>query len=169
MARRRAGLALPAGTGPRAAAADSGPAERYQHGDAIRTETTGRAGVFCRRVTTQTMLDRYYARQQISQRQFDAGQRLYGVWRAAGGEQRITAFYGVRVQGQSDMTDREAELRHRVTLLLRHMGALSGILVHVCLCDAAARDWAVARGDAPQAGLAILRLALDGLADHWRL
>ena len=81
----------------------------------------------------------------------------------------MTAFYAVRVQGQPDISDREAELRYRVTQLLRDMGTLSGILVHVCLCDSAARDWAMARGDAPQAGLAILRLALDGLADHWRL
>jgi hypothetical protein len=51
-------LALPAGNNPHAAATDPGPAERYQHGDAIHTEATGRAGVFCRRVTTQTMLDR---------------------------------------------------------------------------------------------------------------
>jgi hypothetical protein len=148
---------------------DEGPAERYQHGDIIRSEPTERAGITCRRVMTQSMLDRYAARNQITQRQFDAGQRLYRMWRAAGGEQRVTAFYTVRVQGQPDISDREAELRHRVTQLLRDMGALSGILVHVCLCDAAARDWATARGDAAQAGLAILRLALDGLADHWRL
>jgi len=168
MARRRADLALPA-LGTRRAAADVGPAERYQHGDIIRAEPTERAGISCRRVMTQSMLDRYFARKQISQRQFDAGRKLYGTWRAAGGEQRVTAFYAVRVQGQSEISDREAELRHRVTQVLRDMGTLSGILVHVCLCDSAARDWAAARGDAPQAGLAILRLALDGLADHWRL
>ena len=168
MARRRANLALPARENRRAGR-DEGPAERYQHGDIIRIEPTTRAGISCRRVMTQSMLDRYVARKQITQRQFDAGRRLYGLWRAAGGEQRVIAYYAVRVQGQTEMSDREAELRHRVTQLLRDMGALSGVLVHVCLCDSAARDWAVARGDAPQAGLAILRLALDGLADHWRL
>lgn len=168
MARRRTNLALPAREVPRAAP-DAGPAERYRHGDIIQVEATERAGISCRRVMTQSMLDRYFARSQITQRQFDAGRRLYGMWRAAGGEQRVSAFYAVRVQGQPEMSDREAELRSRVTRLLRDMGTLSGILVHVCLCDSAARDWAVARGDAPQAGLAILRLALDGLADCWRL
>jgi len=118
---------------------------------------------------TQSMMDRYFIRKQITQRQFDAGRRLYGLWRAGGGERRVIASYAVRVQGQTEMSDREAVLRHRVTQLLRDMGALSGILVHVCLCDSAARDWAAARGDAPQAGLAVLRLALDGLADYMRL
>ncbi len=169
MARRRATLPLPGGSSRRAAVADAGPAERYQHGDVIRSEPTDRAGLFCRRVTTQSALDRYHARRQISQRQYDAGRKLYRMWRAAGGEQRITAFYGVRVHGRPEISDREAALRQRVTRLLREIGMLSGILVHVCLCDGAARDWAVARGDAPQAGLAILRLALDALADHWRL
>ena len=168
MARRRADLALPARE-HRHAGPDTGPAERYQHGDIIRVEPTTRAGISCRRVISQSMLDRYLIRKQVTQRQFDAGQRLYGLWRAAGGEQRIIAYYAVRVQGQTEMSDREAELRHRVTVLLRDMGALSGILVHVCLCDSAARDWATARGDAPQAGLAVLRLALDGLADYMRL
>ncbi len=168
MARRRANLALPTRENPRAGP-DMGPAERYQHGDIIRAEPTTHAGISCRRVMTQSMLDRYFIRKQVTQRQFDAGRRLYGLWRAAGGEQRIIAYYAVRVQGQTEMSDREAELRHRVTVLLRDMGALSGILVHVCLCDSAARDWAAARGDAPQAGLAVLRLALDGLADYMRL
>ena len=168
MARRRANLALPVRENRRDAS-DAGPAERYQHGDVIRAEPTAAAGISCRRVMTQSMMDRYFIRKQITRRQFDAGRRLYGLWRAGGGEQRIIAYYAVRVQGQTEMSDREAELRHRVTVLLRDMGALSGILVHVCLCDSAARDWAAARGDAPQAGLAVLRLALDGLADYMRL
>ena len=60
-------------------------------------------------------------------------------------------------------------LRQRVTEILRTMGPLAGILVRVCLCDEAARDWAAARGDAPQAGVVVLRLALDALADYWNL
>ncbi len=168
MARRRTNLTLPTQE-TRRVVPDAGPAERYQHGDIIQIEPTTRAGISCRRVMTQSMLDRYFARKQITQRQFDAGQRLYGLWRAGGGEQRVIAYYAVRVQGQIEMSDRAADLRHRVTQLLRDMGALSGVLVHVCLCDSAARDWAINRGDAPQAGLAVLRLALDGLADYLRL
>lgn len=168
MAKRRARPALPP-TQAQRARADAGPPERHQHGDTIRIEPADAAGVFYRRVTTQTVLDRYRARNEISQRQFDAGAKLYAIWRAGGAAQRVTALYEVRIKARREISDRQAEMRHRITQVLRHMGPLAGVLVHVCLCDAAARDWATARGDAPQAGLAVLRLALDGLADHWRL
>ncbi len=41
---------------------DPGPPERYQHGDVIRSEPGADAGVFYRRVTTQSVLDRYLSR-----------------------------------------------------------------------------------------------------------
>ena len=149
---------------------DVGPPERYRHGDVIRNEPGEDAGVFYRRVTTQSMLDRYLARAQISQRQYDAGTKLYRLWRSAGGAQRVTASYAIlRVKARQELSDEQAALRHRVTEILRHVGPLSGILVHVCLCDEAARNWAAARGDTPQAGVVVLRLALDALADHWKL
>ena len=91
------------------------------------------------------------------------------MWRAAGGEQRITFAYELRVRGRPELTDEQAVLRSRVSEVLRRLGPLAGILIRVCLCDEAARDWAAARGDAPQAGVAVLRLALDALADYWRL
>jgi hypothetical protein len=153
----------------RCAGGDVGPPERYRHGDTIRTEPGDEAGVFYRRVMTQSALDRYLARGQIGQRHFDAGMKLYRLWRASGGARRVIAVYGPRLQANRDLTDDQAVLRHRVTEVLRRMGPLSGILVHVCLCDEAARDWAVARGDAPQAGVVVLRLALDALADHWQI
>jgi hypothetical protein len=81
----------------------------------------------------------------------------------------VIAAYGPRVRAERQLSDDQAVLRQRVTEILRAMGPLSAILVHVCLCDEAARDWASARGDAPQAGVVVLRLALDALADHWRL
>lgn len=148
---------------------DSGPPERYQHGDVIRTEPGADAGVFYRRVATQSVMDRYLSRAQISQRQFDAGMKLYRLWRAAGSAQSVTFAYGPRVEARRELSQEQAELRQRVTEVLRGAGPLSAILVHVCLCDGAARDWAKARGDAPQAGIVILRLGLDALADHWRL
>ena len=163
MVRRRIRPGLPK-HGP-----DSGPAERYRHGDVIRSEPGEIAGVFHQRVATQTVLDRYRIRDHISQRQFDAGSKLYRLWRAAGGGQRVIASYGMRLQAQPELSDEQAQLRHRVSQILRRMGPLSGILVHCCICDEAARTWAATRGDAPQSGMAVLRLALDGLADYWRL
>lgn len=173
-AARARGLALPmrgsgdAGPG-HAGPGDAGPAERYRHGDEIWTEPGEAAGVFHRRVTTQSVLDRYLKRGQIGQRQFDAGMKLYRLWRASGGAPRVVASYGIRVQGTPELSEEQAALRGRVTQVLRRMGRLSGILVHVCLCDQPARDWALARGDAPQGGAVVLRLALDALADYWKL
>jgi len=37
----------------------------------------------------------------------------------------------------------------------------------VVLCDLPARDWAISTGGAPQAGIVVLRLALEALADHY--
>jgi len=149
--------------------ADIGPPERYRHGDIIQSEPGEEAGVHFHRVMTQNVLDRHLAREQISQRQFDAGMKLFRLWRASGGSPRVIASYGPRVEGARDITDRQAVLRGSVTEVLRAMGRLSGILVHVCLCDETARDWATARGQAPQSGITVLRLALDVLADYWRL
>lgn len=166
MARRARGRAArPAA----AAGGDQGPPERYQHGDVIRSEPGADAGVFYRRVATQSVLDRYLSRGQINQRQFDAGARLYRLWRAAGGAQRVTLSYELRIPAGRELSDGQAALRQRLTEVLRAMGPLGGILVHVCLCDEAARTWASSRGDTPQAGVVVLRLALDALADHWKL
>lgn len=166
MSRRRARPTLPP---PARAAGDIGPPERYQHGDQVRSEPGEAAGTHYRRITTQTALDRYLVRGQITQRQHDAGQKLYRLWRTSGGGQRVIASYGPRVQSAKELSDDQAVLRSRVTEILRRMGPLAAILVHVCLCDEAARDWARARGDAPQAGVVVLRLALDALADYWKL
>ena len=162
-AKRRRDRKIPLGP------ADQGPPERYQHGDVIRSEPGADAGVFHRRVTTQSALDRYLNRSQISQRQFDAGVKLYRLWRATGGAQRITMSYEVRIPGGRELSDDQAALRGRLTEVLRATGPLGGILVHVCLCGEAARTWASSRGDTPQAGVVVLRLALDALGDYWKL
>ena len=162
-AKRRGERKIPLGP------ADPGPPERYQHGDSIRSEPGADAGVFHRRVTTQSALDRYLRRGQISQRQFDAGAKLYRMWRAAGGALRVTMSYEQRIPGGRELSDDQAALRGRLTEVLRAMGPLGAILVHVCLCDEAARTWASSRGDTPQAGVVVLRLALDALGDYWKL
>lgn len=160
--RKAAGLALPS-------RGDMGPKERYNHGDVIQTEPGEEAGVFLRRVVTQTALDRYLQRGQISQRQFDAGMKLYRLWRASGSARSVISNYGPRVDTAKEISEDQAILRHKVSAVLRAMGRLSEILVHVCLCDLPARDWAESRRDAPQAGVVVLRLALDTLADHFKI
>ena len=108
-AKRRGARRIPLGPG------DQGPLERYQHGDVIRNEPGADAGVFHRRVTTQTALDRYLNRGQISQRQFDAGSKLYRLWRATGGAQRVTMSYELRIPSGREWSDDQAVLRRRLT------------------------------------------------------
>lgn len=151
-----------------AAQADTGPSERYQHGDAIEIEETIQAGLRRARNRSQTILDRYLLRRQISDRQYDAGNKIYRQWRASGSQASVTARYGPRLGHSPEKSDHQIDMRHRVDMALRDVGSqLSAVLIHVCLCDLPARDWAIAIGGAPQAGIVVLRLALDALADHY--
>ena len=147
---------------------DTGPIERYQHGDAIELEETIQAGMRRARNRSQTILDRYLLRRQISDRQYDAGNKIYRQWRASGSQTSVTGRYGPRLGHSPEKSDHQIDMRHRVDMALRDVGSqLSAVLIHVCLCDLPARDWALSIGGAPQAGIVVLRLALDALADHY--
>ncbi len=115
-AKRRGDRRIPLGP------ADQGPPERYQHGDVIRSEPGADAGVFHRRVATQSALDRYLSRGQIGQRQFDAGAKLYRLWRATGGAQRVTLSYELRIPSGREWSDDQAVCRRRLTQVLRAVG-----------------------------------------------
>lgn len=151
---------------------DRGPPERYQHGDVAIVEGNEAPHM---RIRTQTMLDRYWTRQQIDARQFHAGRRLYGQWRAAGGEPRIICSYDSRrvlnIAGTpSDHveTDAQAHCRKALTAALSDVGVrLAAVLVHVCLIDGSAADWAAKQLLPKPDGIARLRAGLDALADHY--
>lgn len=148
--------------------ADTGPMERHQHGDAIELEETIHAGLRRARNRSQTILDRYLLRRQISERQYDAGSKIYRQWRASGSQVSVTGRYGPRLGHSPEKSEYQIDMRRRVDLALRDVGSqLSAVLVHVCLCDLPAREWAIGAGGAPQAGIVVLRLALDALADHY--
>lgn len=147
---------------------DTGPVERHQHGDAIELEETIQAGQRRARNRSQTILDRYLLRRQITERQYDAGNKIYRQWRAAGSQVSVTGRYGPRLGHSPEKSEYQIDMRHRVNLAMRDVGSqLSAVVVHVCLCDLPARDWAISAGGAPQAGIVVLRLALDALADHY--
>ena len=147
---------------------DTGPKERHRHGDVIDLEETMQAGVRRARNRTQNVLDRYLLRREISERQFDAGTRLYRQWRASGSQLSVTGRYGPRLGSSPEKSEFQMDMRRRVDLALRDVGKqLSAVLVHACLCDLPARDWATRIGGAPQAGIVVLRLGLDALADHY--
>lgn len=151
-----------------AGGADIGPAERHRHGDTIELEETMQAGVRRARNRTQTALDRYLLRREISERQYDAGGRLYRQWRASGSQVSVTGRYGPRLGHSPEKSEFQIDMRRRVDRALADVGRqLAAVLVHVCLCDLPARAWVVRAGGAPQAGIVVLRLALDALADHY--
>ena len=144
--------------------------ERQAKGDIIAEEETAKAGVKRKRVETQTMLDRYHHRGQISKAQYDAGCRLHARFAATGGYANIVGSYDIRIQsGAPGTLPRQVEAYERVAKALRYVGRqLSPILITVCLRDTSARDWAVQQDDNPESGLVVLRLALDRLAEYYQ-
>lgn len=143
--------------------------ERWQHGDVIQMVATDLPGVRAPRVETQTNLDRYLKHRRITQRQYDAGSRIYADWRRQGGEPRVVAAYEHRIPGGQD-ADREIRARERYREAMQSVGKrLSGVIVHVALLDHSVGDWARGHGYRAEAGMAALHLALDTLADHYRL
>lgn len=146
---------------------DRGPKERWQHGDVATVEGGATPHI---RVRTQTMLDRYWQRRQIDARQYHAGRRLYRQWRGAGGEPRLIASYRPRVSGRPEISDREADIRVAFTRAVRAVGRqLNEVVIHVCLTDGPASDWAVGKLLPKTDGIARLRAGLDALADHYRM
>ena len=144
--------------------------ERESKGDTIVTEETTKAGQTRKRVETQTMLDRYHSRGQISKPQYDAGCRLHGVFQATGGYANIIGSYDIRIQSAAPgALPRQVEAFERVSAALKYVGRqLSPILIAVCLRDESARDWAVQQDNNADSGLVVLRLALERLAEYYQ-
>jgi len=169
--RQKSNAEQAAGLREAAAGSDFGPLGlkgREEKGDSIVLEETVQAGVKRARVRSQSMLDRYLLRGQISRRQYDAGERLHRAWRASGAAPMVVANYGPRIKGGNEMTERQAVQRADVTAALVALGTrLASVLIHVCLCDEAAGDWGGHHRGRATDGIPILRLALDSLADHW--
>ena len=76
-------------------------AERGQHNEIV-TQETRKAGKMVRRVIDGTSLDYYRRHGQITVEQYDAGIRLYSLWRQAGLEQRITSRLSDMPAGSGD-------------------------------------------------------------------
>lgn len=113
-----------------------------------------------------TELQRLLRRPAITPRQYEAGDRLYSDWRAAGDEPRIVPRYDRSIGlGSSGSTEHQVAARLRFERALRHVGREhTTILVHVCLLGNAVSEWPSApAGEA----LGLLREGLDVLADWY--
>jgi hypothetical protein len=114
------------------------------------------------------MMDRYLLRRQISVRQFDAGERLHEFWRRAGAAPLTVSNYGLRIVATGDMTEHQAALRADLKEVFHCVGPrLSSLLIHVCICDEPAGEWGERHRGKCADGIALLRLALDSVADFW--
>lgn len=153
---------------PRQELGDLGPPERAQH-DQVRTEETMTAGVRCGRVMTQTMRDRYWRRGLITERQHVAAERLWSDWYASGRAPTIVASYTERMDRGDGADDGRLLASDRCRQAIQAVGIyLSPILVHVVCTDGAIEAWSVNRMKQVEA-MALLRVALSTLADHYRM
>lgn len=137
-------------------------AERRQHDDVVGTTTDlASRGARIERVATQRAVDRLWIRGRITQRQYDAADRLYRTWRQARLLSGSPAAPGsVAAKGDADPEGlRQAQAREEYRMAL------------ACLTAAqiSAAEWVVIWDQAPRDRIGCLDRALDALAKHYRM
>lgn len=136
---------------------------RRQH-DVIEAEKTyeGRKITTALRVVTQTPLDRYYHRGQISQRQHQAGNELWGDWYIGGMEPKVVIDL-TKVRVDESRAERfskaRAFRRQRFAKAMQAVGIVnSDVVARVCCQQLPAGS---------RHHMRKLRAGLDRLADHF--
>ena len=157
-------------------APDLGTPELVQHhevadGPRVVKDSKGRATKTTgRRVLTQTPLDRYWRRKEITYDEYDAGRRLHADWYFAVSQPRVTASYNneIRLRKPSTAADDREDARYRYTAAVQHVGqVLNPIIIHVACMEGSAAEWAAGQGCPPNHGLPLLRAALRQLALYY--
>ncbi len=158
------------------------PAERAQHDDIEMGERLlfsidgGRARTqrtYGQRVVTQRPVDRYVRKGWISQRQWQAAERIAALWHAAGLEPKVTANWNATTQatalGNVGMAASERQAHARMELrrvLARCGGQIGAAVVVAVVCDReSTSSWAARMGWPQEHGLGALKLALEAAAD----
>lgn len=123
------------------------------------------------RIVQQPAMERYYQRKEITRRQHLAAERLHGIWEAAMSGRASAARWNAKVDGGRLVPAIEPgqyslDLHAALLGVGRH---LSPVLVGVCLHGMTAGDYGKRFRDRERDGIAVLRLALDVLANHWRM
>lgn len=146
---------------------DTGPKERWKHGDETLVEATEKAGQSRIVVLTQDALDRYYKRSQLdrdkerNRRLYDAGCQLRMDWSKAGMNPQTIGRYmdmvsGGSIQGFSVMRE-GAYRRWRDAVQAVGPIASNEVITVTCLGEP------VGKG----AAMEILRRGLGVLAKHY--
>jgi hypothetical protein len=156
------------------------PVERLQH-DLLVPETrierddAGRElyRTIGLRVHTQTPIDRYLSQGHVSAEQWWGGDQLRSDFERGSFELMARSRWDAQpTGGLSDFGSVSlaacAARRDYVKAIEALPGRLSPIIVHVCCLRGYAADWAISKGLPRGDGMALLRLGLDLLADHYR-
>jgi len=119
-----------------------------------------------------------FARGLLSQRQFDAGERLRSDWERAQLAPRVTMSWDAapvsRGRGgsavQSDLTGAQIDAKQRFNDAIARAGpGLADILWRVVCAGEGMRDAETALGWPARAGKLVLIFALDRVADYYRI
>lgn len=149
---------------------DFGTPERKAQAGGVRFENIDkRLGSPKRmRVTVQTPLDRYYQREQIDRRQYEAGMEFYGLWRRAGRSQRLSSNYDAVIVDEGRATQTHAEAFSDYIAILRDLGRdMSKVAQWVCIEGMNANEAATKMQHDARGGITLLRLTLDALGDRF--
>ncbi len=118
------------------------------------------------------------ARGLVSERQFDAGERLRAEWERAQLSPSVTMRWDASPQGRSarggpvrlDPAEAQVAAKRRFEAAVAAVGpGMSDILWRVVCAGEGMRDAEQALGWPARAGKLVLGLALDRLADHYRI
>ncbi|MDX2103921.1 MAG: DUF6456 domain-containing protein [Alphaproteobacteria bacterium] len=150
---------------------------RFKHDTIIAEPTSvetasGRADAQGWRVVTQTPLDRYRTMGYVDERQWQGGDRLRATFEASCFE-RLAQTAPDRVGGggpvdPADIPVRAIAARRSYLAALQALpNRVAAVVVHVACHRGSASDWALARKLPKQDGMALLRLGLDILYDHY--
>jgi len=156
------------------------PVERTQHDVLIaetRVETNAdgreRTRTIGLRVAAQTPIDRYLGQGHISPAQWWGGDQLRADFERGSFEVMARSRWDSQpTGGLADFGSVSlaacAARRDYVKAIDALPGRLSPIIVHVCCLRGYAADWAIGKGLPRGDGMALLRLGLDLLADHYQ-
>lgn len=118
------------------------------------------------RITMQTPSDRYYQRGQISRGQFEAGEKLYDLWRRTGRSPRLVLNYDAVIVDGSTPTHTQGEPFSYYIAILHKLGQDMGkVAIWICCEGINPNDAATQLNHDPRAGITLPRITLDGLGD----
>jgi len=119
-----------------------------------------------------------FARGLVSQRQYDAGERLRADWERAQLAPRVTMAWDAAPvargrggsTGEPDLTGAQIDAKRRFDDAIAHAGpGLADILWRVVCAGEGMRNAETALGWPAGAGKLVLTIALDRIADHYRV